>query len=153
MVRECRFVFLLEAIFEIWEQILVCSRMFVFNSHLFNKLIIPDILQDDIAKSQNSSRRFFKLISDGPLDRKGNKSSYILAHNEIGEQLWLRTVERSGKYQVLSLPPNGTSIVKLPDTYSSKDSIDRELVRGLSGKFVAIRISDAEVKIPVALIP
>ncbi|XP_024403056.1 uncharacterized protein [Physcomitrium patens] len=102
-------------------------------------------IQDDIAKSQNSSRRFFKLISDGPLDRKGNKSSYILAHNEIGEQLWLRTVERSGKYQVLSLPPNGTSIVKLPDTYSSKDSIDRELVRGLSGKFVAIRISDAEL--------
>jgi hypothetical protein len=48
------------------------------------------------------------------MNGKGNKNSFIMAHNEIGEQLWLRTVDGSGKFQVSPLPSNGTATIKLP---------------------------------------
>lgn len=115
-------------------------------------LTILDIVQDDNASSRNVSRKLLKHSTDKYMDDKSNKNSLILAHNEIGEQLWLRTVEGGGKYQVSSLPPNGTATIKLPVTHSIQDSSQKKMVPGRSGKFVAIRIGDAEVKSPAALL-
>lgn len=106
-----------------------------------------DILQDKSTSSQNLSRRLSRLRTDTSMNGKGNKNSFIMAHNEIGEQLWLRTVEGSGKFQVLPLPLNGTATIKLPVTRCIQDSSHPQMAQGRSGKFVAIRIGDAEVNI------
>lgn len=109
-------------------------------------LTILYIVQDTDASSRTVSRRLLKLSTEKYIDDQSNKNSLILAHNEIGEQLWMRTVEGSGKYQVSSLPPNGTAMIKLPVTHSIQDSSQKKMVPGRSGKFVAMRIGDAEVK-------
>lgn len=109
-------------------------------------LTILYIVQDTDASSRTVSRRLLKLSTETHIDDQSNKNSLILAHNEIGEQLWMRTVEGSGKYQVSSLPPNGTALIRLPVTHSIQDSSQKKMVPGRSGKFVAMRIGDAEVK-------
>lgn len=98
------------------------------------------------ASSLSLGRRLSKLGTETSMDGKGNKHSLIMAHNEIGEQLWLRTAEGSGKYQVSPLPSNGTATIKLPVNRYIEDSTHTEMAQGHSGKFVAIRIGDAEVK-------
>lgn len=103
-------------------------------------------MQDKSESSQNLSRRLSRLDTDMSMDGKGNKNSLIMAHNEIGEQLWVRTAEGSGKYQVSALPSNGTATIKLPINRYIQDSTHNEMAQGRSGKFVAIRIGDAEVK-------
>ena len=114
----------------------------VCNIQLFKKLSV----QEKSASSQNLSRRLSRLSTDVSMDGKGNKNSLIMAHNEIGEQLWLRTIEGSGKFQVSPLPSKGTTTIKLPVTRSIQDSDRTEMAQGRSGKFMAIRIGDAEVK-------
>lgn len=111
----------------------------------FNKLTVFDIVQDNSGSSLNLSRRLSRLGTDMSMDGKGNKNSIILAHNEIGEQLWLRTAEGNGKYQVSALPANGTATIKMPVNRYMQDSTHNEMAQGRSGKFVAIRIGDAEV--------
>lgn len=101
-------------------------------------------MQDNNASSHSLSRRLTKH-STGSLDSKSNKSSFITTHNDVGEQLWIRTIEGSGRAQVMPLPPNGTAPIKLPVNHSMLDVSQKEMVRGRSGKFVAIRIGGAEV--------
>ncbi|KAG0557949.1 hypothetical protein KC19_11G167800 [Ceratodon purpureus] len=102
-------------------------------------------LQDKSASSENLSRRLSRLSTDVSVGGKGNKNSFIMAHNEIGEQLWLRTVEGNGKFQVSALPSNGTTIIRLPVTRCIQDSSHTEMAHGRSGKFLAIRIGNAEL--------
>jgi vacuolar protein sorting-associated protein 13A/C len=109
-------------------------------------------VQDKSASSENLSRRLSRLGTDVSMNGKGNKNSFIMAHNEIGEQLWLRTVDGSGKFQVSPLPSNGTATIKLPFTRFTQDSIHTEMAQGRSGKFLAIRIGDAEVKISLVML-
>jgi len=121
-------------------------------ARLFYMLRILNIVQDNDASSRNVSRRLLKHSTDKYMDGKSNQNSLIMAHNEIGEQLWLRSVEGSGKYQVSSLPPNGTATIKLPVTHNIQYSSQKKMVPGRSGKFVAMRIGDAEVIFPAALL-
>lgn len=101
-------------------------------------------MQDNNASSHSLSRRLTKQRTVS-LDSKSNKSSFITAHNDVGEQLWIRTIEGSGRAQVMPLPPNGIAPIKLPVNHSMLDVSQKEMVRGRSGKFVAIRIGGAEV--------
>jgi len=111
-----------------------------------------DVVQENYASSRNVSRKLLKHSTDKYMDGKCNKNSLILAHNEVGEQLWLRTVEGSGKYQVSSLPPNGTATIKLPVTHSIQGSNLKKMVPGRPGKFVSMKIGDAEVRIRTVLL-
>lgn len=99
--------------------------------------------QDKSASSNNLSRRLSKLSTDTSVDNESNKNSFIMAHNEIGEKVWLRTVEGSGKVQVAPLLSNGTVTIKLPVTRCFNNSIHHDTVQGRSAKFLAIRIGDA----------
>jgi len=110
-------------------------------------LTVMNIVQDKSGSSLDLSRRLSRLGTDVSMDGKGNKNSLILAHNEIGEQLWLRTAEGSGKYQMSALPSNGTATIRLPVNRCIQDTTHNEMAQGRSGKFVAIRIGDAEVKL------
>jgi len=101
-------------------------------------------MQDNNASSHSLSRRLTKQRTVS-LDSKSNKSSFITAHNDVGEQLWIRTIEGNGRAQVMPLPPNGIAPIKLPVNHSMLDVSQKEMVRGRSGKFVAIRIGGAEV--------
>ncbi|KAG0604101.1 hypothetical protein M758_10G145000 [Ceratodon purpureus] len=110
-----------------------------------SKLEARNKKQDDSGSSQNLSRRLSRLGTDMSMEGKGNKNSIILAHNEIGEQLWVRTADGGGRYQVSALPHDGTVTIKLPVNRSIQDTTHNEMTQGRSGKFVAIRIGDAEI--------
>lgn len=103
------------------------------------------VLQDKDISSRTSSRRLSSLSIGKSLDGKSNKGSFIITHNEVGEQLWLRTIDGSGRAQVIPLPPNGTAAIKLPTSRRLQDPDTKKMASKQFGKFVALRIGDSEV--------
>lgn len=105
----------------------------------------------DVLQEIGASRRALRVSIDKSMDGNSNKNSLILAHNEVGEQLWLRTFEGNGRYQVSALPPDGTATIKLPISHSNQDYSQKTMLPGRFRKLVAVRIGDAKVRYSAAL--
>jgi len=84
-------------------------------------------------------------ISNKCLDGKQNKRFYIVTHNAMGEPLYLRTIESSGRTHMAFLPAEGVAAIKIPMPRSMKDSAHKILEKVWPGIFVTIRVGYAEV--------